>query len=169
MFSSADFGRYSAIAGAIRSVTHLVLAPARQVTAKQPYGTERGAHSGHALPARFIGKACIAPRLALVKRLLGMAWFHGLLWGYLPGLAAEPKGSAARAHPAFRGTRKRSVPCRVHSVFYWFGSSGAWGQATAVHPVFDSRPGRIAHKLVVGQFHCVKERESTRLQSVLRA
>ena len=56
--------------------------------------------------------------------------------------------SKASARPSrFCGTRKRSVPVRVHSVDKSCGFVGARCQAAAVQPVFDSRHGRIACKL----------------------
>jgi len=52
----------------------------------------------------------------------------------------------------YRGTRKRSVPVRVHSVDKSYGFVGARCQAAAVQPVFDSRHGRIACKTFLWQF-----------------
>ena len=46
----------------------------------------------------------------------------------------------------FGGTRKRSVPLRVHSVLRVLVSSGVLSGGPDVQPVFDSRHGRITCK-----------------------
>lgn len=71
---------------------------------------------------------------------------------------ASARAHPPSAHPAFGGTRKPSVPGRVHSVPKSYGSQAT--SLLAVQPVSDSRHGRIACKVflscTVAKFQLVR-------------
>src|SRR4051812_32249087 len=84
---------------------------------------------------------------------------------------SKPHQSVAGAgRPShFRGTRKHSVPGRVHSVRKSFGFISASFFGLCVQPVFDSRHGRITCKTFSGSSLSLIQAECGLLQSDLRA
>ena len=113
------------ISEAIRSVTHLVLAPDRE---------------------DFLSFLYKLPRLCL-------------------GLSCDQPVRPSR----FCGTRKRSVPVRVHSVSKSSGFADASSKPPASNPLLTHGTVESPAKHFLKQFHCPLKEECGRLQSVLRA